>query len=115
MKHIKTGTKRSTFDLLHATRSIQAAMMTLPPGGVSDDEPSNEHPHSEQWLFVLAGTGEVRIGKRLTSLRRIKLAENSLLLIENGELHQILNTGRRPLRTINFYTPPAYTPDGEPR
>jgi hypothetical protein len=27
----------------------------------------------------------------------------TLLLIERGEAHEIRNTGRRPLRTLNFY------------
>lgn len=88
--------------------------MTLRPGGASDDEPSNEHPDCEQWLFVISGSGAAVIGKRRGSLRRVALAENSLLLIEKGELHQIKNTGRRALVTINFYVPPAYNPDGEP-
>jgi mannose-6-phosphate isomerase-like protein (cupin superfamily) len=113
MKHFKTGKSRGKFDVLTATRGIQAAMMTLQPGGTSDDEPSNEHPRSEQWVFVLSGTGEVLIGKRRSQLRRLKLAANSLLLIEKGELHQIRNTGKRPLRTINFYGPPAYRSVGE--
>ena len=115
MKHFKTGKSRRKFDVLAATGGIQAAMMTLAPGDTSDDEPSNEHPRSEQWVFVLWGTGEVLIGKRRSQLRRRKLAANSLLLIEKGELHQILNTGNRALRTINFYGPPAYDADGEPR
>lgn len=114
MKHIKTGSKRGKFDLLAATRDVQAAMMTLKPGGASDHEPSNEHRRSEQWLFVLSGSGEARIGKRRDQLRRVKLQENSLLIIEKGELHQIRNTGKRSLRTINFYAPPAYDKDGEP-
>jgi len=113
MKHIKAGTKRGEFEILTATRSAQAAMMTLRPGGTSDDEPSNEHALSEQWLYVISGTGEATIGKRRGSLRRIKLAERSLLLVEKGELHQIKNTGRAALVTINFYVPPAYGPDGE--
>jgi mannose-6-phosphate isomerase-like protein (cupin superfamily) len=113
MKLFKTGKSRGKFDVLAATRNLQAAMMTLQPGGTSDDEPSNEHPRSEQWVFVLSGTGEVLIGKRRTALRRVKLAANSLLLIEKAELHQIRNTGRRPLRTINFYSPPAYDAEGE--
>ena len=29
--------------------------------------------------------------------------------------HQIRNTGRGLLVTINFYSPPAYTDDGEPK
>jgi len=115
MKHIKTGRRRREFDVLFATRDAQAAMMTLPPGGASDGSPSNEHPRCEQWLFVLSGSGHAIIGKRRTSLRRVPLAENSLLVIEKGELHQIKNASRSPLRTLNLYVPPAYEPDAEPR
>jgi mannose-6-phosphate isomerase-like protein (cupin superfamily) len=114
MRHIKTGAKRGKFNLLTHTREVQAAMMTLRPGGSSDDEPSNEHSSSEQWLFVVSGSGEVKIGKRRGQLRRIKLETGSLLLIEKGELHQIVNTSKRSLRTINFYAPPAYDAEGEP-
>ena len=115
MKHIKIASNRGRFDILTTTREAQAAIMTLPPGGASDDEPSNEHPRCEQCLLVLAGVGEAMIGRRRGALGRVKLAGGSLLVIEKGELHQIKNTGSRPLRTINFYIPPAYDPNGEPR
>ena len=114
MKHIKSGSKRKSFALLHSTRNLQAAAMTLKPGGTSDDEPSNEHPRSEQWLFVISGSGEARVGSVRNKLRRVKLEENSMLLIEKGELHQIKNIARKELRTINFYAPPAYGGGGEP-
>ena len=115
MKHFKTGRSRKEFELLHKTRSAQAAMMTLKPGGTSDDDPSNEHPASEQWLFVIAGTAEARIGPKRAGLRRVPIQEGSLLLIEKGELHQIKNVGRKLLRTINFYIPPAYDSKGKPK
>ncbi len=115
MKHIKTGWKRGEFQLLATTVQAQAAMMTLPPGGTSDDEPSNEHPANEQWLFVIAGRGVARIGKARKSLRRVELAANSLLIIERRELHQIENTGRKPMVTLNFYVPQAYDRRGNPR
>jgi mannose-6-phosphate isomerase-like protein (cupin superfamily) len=114
MKLIKTGNSRSEFEIIAASRSVQVAMMTLRPGGTSDDEPSNEHRRSEQWVFILAGAGEATIGKGKDQLKKVKLAENSLLLIEKGELHQIKNTGRKHLRTINFYAPPAYDANEEP-
>lgn len=114
MKHIKTAGKRSKFNILFATRNAQAAMMTLRPGGTSEDEPGNEHRRSEQWMFVIEGSGEAVIGKRPGALRRAKFAKNSLLLIEKGELHQIKNTGKKSLVTLNFYAPPAYDKDGEP-
>ena len=115
MNHIATGSKRSQFSLLWQSRSLQAAKMTLPPGGVSDDEPSNEHPKSEQWLFVISGVGRAITGKRHESLRRTPLRANSLLVIEKGELHQIRNTGHSPLVTLNFYVPPAYDSLGNPK
>jgi oxalate decarboxylase/phosphoglucose isomerase-like protein (cupin superfamily) len=34
-------------------------------------------------------------------------------LIERGDTHEIKNTGREKLVTLNFYVPPAYTSDGE--
>jgi mannose-6-phosphate isomerase-like protein (cupin superfamily) len=108
MRHIKTGTKRSLFSVLHATHSAEAAMMTLRPGQSTSDEPENEHPRCEQWLFVLSGTGRARVANRSVALK-----PNSLLLIEKGEPHQITNTGRTPLVTLNFYAPPAYTKAGD--
>jgi mannose-6-phosphate isomerase-like protein (cupin superfamily) len=113
MKHIETGTRQSKFEPLASTRDCQAAIMVLRPGAASDAEPDNEHPHCEQWLFVVSGAGQATVGKRRHALRRLKLRRNSLLVIEKGELHQIKNTGRRPLRTINFYVPPAYDADGD--
>jgi oxalate decarboxylase/phosphoglucose isomerase-like protein (cupin superfamily) len=37
-----------------------------------------------------------------------------LLLIERRDRHEIQNTGRAPLRTLNVYVPPAYTKRGDP-
>jgi mannose-6-phosphate isomerase-like protein (cupin superfamily) len=108
MRHIQTASKRSFFTVLHSTRHAQAAMMTLKPGQSSSDEPVNEHPRCEQWLFVVNGTGRASVGER-----RVALKANSLLLIEEGEPHQIANTGKSPLVTLNFYAPPAYTKAGD--
>jgi mannose-6-phosphate isomerase-like protein (cupin superfamily) len=111
MKQLKTGTRRSAmFDALISTRGAQAAMMTLRPGQSSSDHPENEHPRSEQWLFVISGTGTARVAGRSTKLRA-----GELLLIEKGEPHQITASGRARMVTLNFYVPPAYTADGEPR
>src|ERR1700722_8444886 len=109
MRHLKTSPHRSLFKVLADTRSVQAAKMVLRPGA-SSGELGDEHPRSEQWLFVISGTGRARVGKS-----RVALKANSLLLIEKDEPHQITNTGKHPLVTLNFYAPPAYTADGELR
>ncbi len=110
MKHVQTSGVRAMFKPLIKSRSVQAAMMVLQPGKPSSDEPENEHPKAEQWLFVIAGSGKARVGKR-----SIRLKAGSLLLIEKGEVHQITNDRESPMKTINFYAPPAYTEEGEER
>ena len=86
----------------------QAAEMTLAPGK-TDGGPDNSHRGADQWLFVVAGTGEA-----LVNGRKYPLRAGSLILIERGDTHEIRNTGRGPLRTLNVYVPPAYTPEGDP-
>lgn len=110
MRHLHTRSDRSMFRVLASSDSAQAAMMVLKPGQ-STGEKENEHPRAEQWLYVISGGGRARVGKR-----SVQLKEGSLLLIEQNEQHQVENTGRKkPLVTLNFYVPPAYTPDGEVR
>jgi mannose-6-phosphate isomerase-like protein (cupin superfamily) len=46
--------------------------------------------------------------------KRYVLGAGSLMLIERGDEHEIRNTGRAPLRTLNVYVPPAYRADGGP-
>lgn len=54
-------------------------------------------------------------GEAIVDGRRHKLRAGSLLLIERKEKHQVRNSGRGLLRTLNFYVPPAYRKDGNPR
>ncbi|HYC36946.1 MAG TPA: cupin domain-containing protein [Usitatibacter sp.] len=85
----------------------QAAEMVLEPGKAEGD-PHNRHRGADQWLFVVEGTGTARINKR-----RYELGPGSLVLIERGDEHEIRNTGRGLLRTLNVYVPPAYDRAGE--
>jgi oxalate decarboxylase/phosphoglucose isomerase-like protein (cupin superfamily) len=115
MQHVNVSETRREFDIVLNTGGAQAATMILKAGTASDDQPSNEHPQCEQWLFVISGSGEAIVGKSRQALRHVALRKNSLVVIEKGELHQIKNTGNTPMRTINFYVPPAYESDGEPK
>jgi mannose-6-phosphate isomerase-like protein (cupin superfamily) len=94
------------FKVLIGNRRVQAARMVIAPGG-SEGGPSNRHRYADQWLFVASGTGMAIMGRR-----RIRLKANTLLLIEHGEQHEIRNTGRALLKTLNFYSPPGYTAAG---
>ena len=107
MKHLRT-TRRADWEVLHATPTSQAAMMTLAPGDVSNEDSGNEHAWAGQWLYVVNGQGVARSRKK-----ELKLAVGSLVLIEKGEPHQIENTGTVQLVTLNIYAPPAYDDDGD--
>jgi mannose-6-phosphate isomerase-like protein (cupin superfamily) len=105
---------RMGFQVLAESTAVQAVQMTLDVGEASSEKPENEHSHSEQWLFVVQGSGELVLDSRGES-RSVPLPANSLVLIAKGELHQVRNTGGAPLVTLNFYAPPAYGADGMPR
>jgi mannose-6-phosphate isomerase-like protein (cupin superfamily) len=88
-------------------RRGQAAEMTL-AAGATEGGPHNRHRGSDQWLFVVSGTGVAVVNRKRHPLR-----PGTLLLIERGDTHEIRNTGKEPLRTLNVYVPPAYTKEGE--
>ena len=96
------------FHVSLGNRRAQAAEMVLAPGE-SEGGPGNRHRGSDQWLYVVAGTGRATVGGK-----RYRLRPGQLLLIERGDTHEIRNTGRGPLRTVNVYVPPAYTKSGDP-
>src|SRR5947207_13828906 len=85
----------------------QAAEMIIEPGK-AEGGPGNRHRGADQWLFVVDGTGVAKIKGR-----RYSLKAGVLLLIEHGEQHEIRNTGRVLLKTLNVYSPPAYTKSGD--
>ena len=97
----------SGFRVVLGNRHSQAAEMVLPPGD-AEDSPQNRHRGADQWLYVLSGTGVAKVNRKPYLLK-----EDSLMLIERGDEHEIRNTGRDMLRTFNIYVPPAYSGDGE--
>lgn len=95
------------FRVLLGNHDSQAAQMTLGPGE-AEGGPDNRHRGADQWLLVVSGKGEAIINRKKTTLKA-----GTLLLIERGDMHEIRNTGKGPLRTLNVYVPPAYAKDGE--
>lgn len=97
------------FRTLFTVRRAQAAQMVIEPGGQEGGD-DNRHRGADQWLYVVSGTGMATVEGR-----RIALRAGRLLVIERGERHTIRNTGRAPLKTLNFYYPPAFDGDGDPK
>lgn len=95
------------FRVTLGNRRSQSATMVIRPGK-SEGGPDNRHRGADQWLYVVDGEGEA-----IVNGRRTRLAPGTLLLVEKGDRHEIRNTGRAALRTLNFYVPPAYDPSGD--
>lgn len=103
-RHLRMGIG---FLPLFEANGVQAAQMVIRPGG-REGGPDNRHRGADQWLFVAAGQGVA-----IVEGERRLLKPGSLLLIERGERHEIRATGRTPMKTVNFYSPPAYTAGGD--
>jgi len=105
-RHLRMGIG---FLPLFQAHGVQAAQMVIPPGG-REGGPDNRHRGADQWLFVASGRGMAIVEGARRALR-----PGSLLLIERGERHEIRATGDAPLKTVNFYSPTAYTATGGER
>lgn len=103
-KHLRFG---RGFRVALGNARAQAAEMVLAPGD-SEGGPANRHQGADQWLFIVNGVGEARVNGK-----RYPLSTGTIMLIEAGDRHEVRNTGRTPLKTLNIYAPPAYDADGE--
>jgi mannose-6-phosphate isomerase-like protein (cupin superfamily) len=95
------------FRVAIANRHAQAAEMAIAPGE-SEGDRDNRHRGADQWLYVISGSGTAVVNGK-----RIPLRAGTLLLIERRDRHEVKNTGRGWLRTLNIYVPPAYSRRGD--
>ena len=105
LQHLRFG---GEFNVSLGNSRSQAATMVLLPGK-TEGGPRNNHRGSDQWLYVVSGSGKAIVAGKTHVLRA-----GSLLLIGRGVNHEIKNTGRTKLKTLNFYAPPAYKKSGDP-
>ncbi|HXE56290.1 MAG TPA: cupin domain-containing protein [Tepidisphaeraceae bacterium] len=95
------------FQVLCTARKSQVATMTLAPGKSSGPK-ENEHPKSEQVLFVLEGQVLAEIGEEKKTLR-----QGDVVIVPAGAAHRFTNHSESPAMTLNVYAPPAYDIDEE--
>ena len=76
--------------------------MTLRPG-TSTGGPDNRHPQSDQWVYVVSGSGTAIVEEAEHTL-----SPGTLLLIEAGEAHKLESGSGESLVTVNIYAPPEY-------
>lgn len=90
------------FDVRQTTDDAQAAQMTLSPGQ-STGGPDNRHETSDQWCYVVSGSGWAVVDGD-----EVGLEAGDLVVIEAGETHEIGADDDAPMETLNLYVPPDY-------
>lgn len=102
MQTIDTTNLDGFFAVLATTERSQAASMIL-QAGQSTGGPTNAHRDSDQWLYILNGSGRATVAGETHQLHR-----GDLICIEAGETHEITASQDEAMETFSIYAPPEY-------
>jgi mannose-6-phosphate isomerase-like protein (cupin superfamily) len=103
-----TNIERATLEnedyrrVLFTTPHLQLVLMTLREG---EEIGSETHPEGDQFVRVEAGTGMVVLNGE-----QHPMEDGSVVVIPAGVEHNVVNTGRSPLRLYVLYSPPEHPP-----
>jgi len=64
--------------------------------------PAHSHPNGEETVYVLSGTGKVKIGELIAPIE-----PGSIFLFPQGVPHMVWNTGSEDMHIVCFYAPKA--------
>jgi len=85
---------------------LQLTLMSINP---YDDIGLELHPDTDQFLRVEQGTGIVKMGKSKNSMNFQKpVYPGTAILIPAGFWHNVINTGKVPLKVYSIYAPPHH-------
>lgn len=94
--------QRSGFAVLENGRQLQTAVMVLDSGEESGPL-GNEHPESEQVLYVVEGLVEGEIDRR-----HFTMVAGDSVIVPYGAPHRFVNRSMDRAVTFNVYAPKAY-------
>ena len=86
--------------VLFTGQRSQLVVMSIPPGESIGTE---EHPHVEQTLVILSGSGQAMLDGR-----RVNVGEGEVIVVTPGTEHNLVNTGTTPLQLFTTYVPPNH-------
>lgn len=85
---------------------LQVTLMCIPVGGEIGLE---VHPHVDQFLCIQDGCGCVMMGGSDTRLNyQSNVHSGSAVCVPAGTWHNIVNTGRCPIKLFSIYAPPQH-------
>lgn len=87
-------------------KDLQMTVMTIPRGS---DIGLEVHFKNDQFIRVESGQGRVEMGKSRDSLTyRQSVSDDWAIFIPKGYWHNIINTGKKPLKVYTIYGPPEH-------
>src|SRR5690554_5270446 len=85
---------------------LQLTLMCI---NVGDDIGLEMHPHVDQFIRIEQGQGLVMMGDRKDNLYyQQRVYDNYAILIPAGKWHNLINTGRTPIKLYSIYAPPEH-------
>ena len=106
MKGFVQDIERATLDndhfrrVLYTGKYLQLVLMTLQPGEEIGEEVHEDH---DQFFRIEEGEGDVWIDRV-----RSPIADDDAVIVPAGARHNVVNTGRAPLRLYTLYGPPEH-------
>lgn len=86
--------------VVYTGHHMQLVLMSLEPG---EDIGLETHEDVDQFFRVEAGTGEVLIDGRVTTMQA-----DMVVIVPAGARHNIRNTGSQPMKLYTIYAPPHH-------
>lgn len=86
--------------VLYTGKHLQLVLMTLKPGEEIGEE---VHDDRDQFFRIEEGSGEIRIDGVAN-----KVEDDFAVIVPAGARHNVVNTGKAPLRFYTLYGPPEH-------
>ncbi len=87
---------------------LQLTLMSINPG---EDIGLEIHPNLDQFVRIEEGSGIVKMGNQRDYLDfQRNLSPDFAFIIPAGKWHNLMNTGRVPLKLYSIYAPPQHPP-----
>ena len=96
----RTEANRDFRRVLYTGLHLQLVLMSLEPGEDIGDE---VHETTDQFFRIEEGQGEVSIDGQRTHVE-----SDTAIVIPAGSRHNVINTGRKPLKMYTLYAPPQH-------
>jgi len=87
---------------------LQLTLMSI---NVGEDIGLEIHPEIDQFLRIEQGQGTIMMGEQRNNLDyQQRVSDGFAIIIPAGTWHNLINTGRVPLKLYSIYAPPQHRP-----